>query len=110
MPWFTQDGCEIWAVRNDHSKSGWKIVEDSGSGVTTLQSLEPNACPSGALPWQSSRGYEVKDDGWILGSTRKRLLWLPHDWRSGERDRRWGGRFLGLLHELPEMIILEFLD
>ena len=69
------------------------------------------ACPPGVPPWESSRGYRVTDDGWILSPTQKRLLWLPYRWRSTEDQRRWGGRFLGLLlHELPEVVILEFLD
>ena len=111
IPWFTPDGREIWGVSEDSPLSGWKIVEDSESSVTTLQPLGPTARPSGALPSQSSRGYEVTDGGWILSSIRKRILWFPHHWRSGEEFRTWSGRFLGLTHaELPEIIILEFLD
>ena len=72
--------------------------ENSESGITTLQPLGQNVCPPGAPPWQSSRGYEVTDDGWILSSTRKRLLWLPHRWRSEKRLRMWNGQFLGLRH------------
>ena len=112
VPWFTPDGRETWgSLEEGSSLSGWKIIEDSGSSVVKLQLLGPTACPSGALPWQSSRGYKVTDDGWILSSTRKRLLWLPHLWNSDEKNRTWSGRFLGLRHdELSEIVIFEFVE
>ena len=90
---------------------GWEIIEDNEIGTTRLQPLETTALPSGVLPCWSSRGYEVTYDGWILNATKKRVLWLPHRWRSGHENRTWGGRFLGLTHgQLPEVVILEFLD
>ena len=111
-PYFTPDGREIWGVSQKSSAMrGWQVIENNESGVTMLRPLGPKVCPSGALPWQSSRGYEVTDGGWILSSTRKRLLWLPHRWRSDERSRMWNGQFLGLWHgELQEIVILEFLE
>ena len=110
--WSTVDGREIWGVsRSGSSAHRWEVIEDGESGTTKLQPLGLTACPPGVLPWQSSRGYEVTHDGWILSPTQKRLLWLPHRWRSDERYRKWGERFLGLLHSgLPEVVILEFLD
>ena len=107
--WFTPDGCEIWAgSREDTSVIGWGIIEDSESNVVQLQPLV-NQCRT--LPWVSSRGYTVTDDGWILSPTQKRLLWLPHRWRSNEQSRKWSGRFLGLRHfGLPEIVILEFFE
>ena len=74
---------------------GWEVIEDDESSATRVQPLKITACQPGALPWQSSRGYEVTHDGWILSPTQKRLLWLPHRWRSDEEDRKWGGAFLG---------------
>jgi len=110
--WFTSNGREIWGSSSMRSSTdGWRIIEDNESGVTKLRHLEMTASPPGAFPWQSSRGYEVTNDGWILSPTQKRLLWLPHNWRSEEGFRTWGGRFLGLLHfELPEIVILEILE
>ena len=107
---FTRDGREVWtASRNDLDKTGWKIVEDSGSGSIELEPRDGTVCPSGVFPWESRRGYEVKGDGWVLSATQKRLLWLPHRWRSEVWQRAWGGQFLGLLHwELSEVVILEF--
>ena len=111
VPWFTPDGRQIWTrfYQKQSIMRGWKIIEDSESGVTEVQPLGPTTPSSGAPPWQPFRGYEVTDDGWILSSTRKKLLWLPHYWRG--RDWMWSGRFLGVLHqELPEIVILEFCE
>ena len=58
----------------------------------------------------SPSGHAVTD-GWVLSTNQKRLLWLPHRWRSDEERRTWGGRFLGLLHgELSEVVVLELLE
>ena len=111
--WFTPDGRGIWDRPEPPTSSAdrWEIVEEVGPGTVTLQPMGMTACPPGVPPWQSSRGYRVTDDGWILGHTQQRLLWLPHRWRSAGSHMKWGGRFLGLLHpELPEVVILEFLD
>ena len=107
---FAPDGREVWGVYGDSSVEGWKIIEHSRHGAT-LKHLEPSARPQGVFPWESPRGYGVMHDGWILSPTQKRLLWLPHYWRSDEKSRTWGGRFLGLHHrELAEVVILEFID
>ena len=106
MPWFTPDGREVWCMGN--SVRGWTIVKDSESGVTKLEPVGPTIQPSGGNPWRSSRGYRVTDDWWVVSPSGKRLLWLPHDWRSPETNRKWSGRYLGLLRgELLEAVILE---
>ena len=106
---FTQDGREVWAGRNGFNWE-WgqcEIIEDSGSGAIELK-LQGGQ-QSGYFR-KSSRGYAVTDGGWVLSPNQKRLLWLPHRWRSGEWNRAWGGRFLGLLHgELSEVVVLECL-
>ena len=90
-------------------EKGWKIVEKRGSGRIRLEPKDENLPPLGLFPWESRLGYEVTGDGWVLSATRKRLLWLPHRWRSKAWQRAWGGRFLGLLQgELSEIVILEF--
>ena len=109
-PRFTLDGRQIWDAEN-HSTCGFEIVEDSKSGGVELKLLEQTAHPPRVFPLQSPYGYKVSDDGWVLSSTQKRLLWLPQRWRSNWKNRAWSGRFLGLLHlELLEIIILEFLE
>ena len=110
--WFTPDGREIWGSPYSHpAVHRWEVVEDGESDTIKLQPLTAAAYPPGVIPWQSSLGYEVTHDGWILSPTQKRLLWLPHHWRSSKWYMTWGGRFLGLFHRgLPEVVILEFLD
>ena len=112
--WFTRDGHEVW--RMDHSlerdprNKGWEIVEGGVSCVMKLKPLEETLYPSRAFLWHLIRGYKVTDDGWVLSPTGKRLLWLPHRWRSHQRFRIWSGRFLGLSHRLSEVVILEFFE
>jgi len=108
IPWFTQDECEIWCDIYGEGARGWSIVKDKKSSSTKLKPLGPTAYPSGGFPWQSPCNYRVTSDGWVLSPSRKRLLWLPSQWRTKEIYRMWGGQFLGLLHsELPEAVILE---
>lgn len=72
--WFTPDGSEVWVgYHEDLSVKGWKIIEDSESGTVELQPLVTQCSPE-ALPWLSSCGYEVMDDGWVLSPTEKRLI------------------------------------
>ena len=103
-PWITPDGCEVWSS----ATRGWKIIKDTKSNVIGLERLPDDVCPSGGYPWESPHGRSVTDDGWIFNSRKKRLMWLPHRWRGGERNQVWGGQFLGLLgSSLPEPIIVE---
>ena len=106
-PQFTQDGCEVWAGEREQ----FKIIEDSESGTIELKLQSTCRRQSRVFP-ESSRGYSVTDGGWVLSPSQKRLLWLPHRWRSGKRDREWSnGQFLAVLHgELPEMVVLEFFE
>ena len=107
---FTRDGRQVWTAADYFiHKEGWEIVEVSGPDPIRLEPRGGIVCPSGVFPWESCRGYEVTDDGWVLSATQKRLLWLPRRWRAQVRQRAWSGRFLGLLHqELSEVVILEF--
>ncbi|KAF9642938.1 hypothetical protein BDM02DRAFT_3176389 [Thelephora ganbajun] len=106
-PWFTSDGREVLCESYWGTMERWKIIEDSGSD-TRLEHLGSSICPPSVLPWQSARGYEVTDDGWVLSPSGKQLLWLPPSWRSNVQDRMWSGRFLWLLDwRLPEPVILE---
>ena len=107
---FTQDGHEVWAGRDDSFGEHSKIIEDSKGGTIELQT-QTNEGPSRVILRESPHGHEVRSGGWVLSPTRKHLLWLPHHWRSRRGDRVWGGQFLGLLHrDLPEVVILEFLE
>jgi len=108
IPRFTPDGHEVWCWCG-----GWEIVKDSESNVTKLEFLgkPPTSVPSGGLPWQSSRGYQVTDGRWILSPSGKRLFWLHPLWQEHEIRRLWSGQFLGLLHsQLPDLVVLESLE
>ena len=111
IPWFTPDECELWCGEPFGVANRWKIIEGSGSGATEVEDLGSTTHQPVGPPWQSSCGYQVTDDWWIISSSGKRLLWLPPDWRSyypHRTDRVWNGQFLALLHrELPEAVILE---
>ena len=105
-PQFTRYGREVWADRGGLFGKQCEIIEDSKSGAIELKLRRSEG------QWrESSRGYVVTDGGWVLSHSQKRLLWLPHRWRSEELDRGWGGQFLGLLHcGLSEVVVLEFLE
>ena len=103
IPWFTQDGCEVWCYHR-----GWAIIRDSESNATKLECLDPVRGPSGGWLWDSPHGFQVIDDGWIVSSSGKPLLWVPHHWRSNELARIWSGWFLALVHAgLSEAVIIE---
>ena len=112
MPWFTPDGREVWCSHRYGLPTGWAFVRDSESSFHKLEKLEPTQHPQGGYPWESSHNCKVTGDGWILGSSEKRLLWLPPHWQScDKRFRVWDGRYLGVLHpELPEVVVLEVLE
>ena len=111
VPLFTRDGREVWADR--YTPEEWKqyeIIEDGESGAIELK-LQSIPHPQHEFFQDSSPGYTITDGGWVLSPSQKRLLWLPHRWRSNKWNRAWGGQFLGLLHsELSEVVVLEFLE
>ena len=112
-PPFTRDGREVWTTSCYPERGrGWEIIEGGISGAVDLKPLEETLYPSRTFLWDSIRGYKVTDDGWVLSPAQKRLLWLPHYWRSDQEEHRlWSGRFLGLTHRLLlEVVILEFLE
>ena len=107
-PWFTLDGREIWCVTDRGEAELWGITEDSDSNAAELEHLESTTHPPDGFPRQPPRGYAATGGRWVLGSSGKRLLWLPPHWRSDGRNWMWGGRFLALIdRELPEPVILE---
>ena len=104
--WFTRDGREVWD-RSDPPK-GQRIIRGRRSDIIGLEPVGDDDDPSGGHLWESSHGHKVTDDGWILDSRKKRVIWLPHHWRVYEDDQMWDGRFLALFgRELPEPIIIE---
>ena len=109
-PRFAWDGREVWCEVYPHLGS-CAITEDTEHDTIKIGSSgETEYPPVGVtLPWQSSRGYQITDDGWVLSPTQKRLLWMLPHWRTFEACRIWSGRFLGLSQGGPsEVVILEF--
>ena len=106
-PWFVPGGRKIWCHRLDGEKVDvYTITQGALDRTRADVDIEDG---SWGCPWRSSRGYKVTEDGWILGSGRKRLLMLPPLWRpQSKADRAWNEKFVALLHrELPELVILE---
>jgi len=104
--WFTPDGHEVWSSYPE----GWGIIKNSKSNITKLKCLDLAQGPSGGFPWQSSLGNQVTNDGWILDSSGRQLLWLPHHWRVRESHRVWEREILAFLsYDLLDIVILEVL-
>ena len=109
-PVFSLDG--HWIRNTDgNSMCMWEIFEDSGSGAIELGPPGEAVCPPELFPFNSTCGYEVTDDKWVLSPTQERLLWLPQHWRSYWKYRIWNRQLLGLTHrELSDVVILEFFE
>ena len=107
-PWFTRDGCEVRHSRFPFFRGGKKIIRGGRSDVIGLEPVGDDDDPSGGHLWESSHGHNVTDDGWVLDSRKKRVMWLPHHWRFSKEDRIWDGQFLALFDRiLPEPVIIE---
>ena len=102
--WFASDGHDIWCVADDGVKV-YTITQDALVQTKTVADIEYGLW---GLPWGSSCGYKVTNEGWVLRRDGKRLLMLPPLWQpQSEVDRVWNGKFLVLLHDrLPEAVIL----
>jgi WD40 repeat protein len=107
MTWLTLGGRDVWCGNDDMVAGGWSIVEDSESDAARLEPIGVTVNLPGRLP-RKPGGCEVTDDGWVLSSSGKRLLWLPPYSRSDKTNRAWSGRFLALLRsKIPEPLLLE---
>ena len=109
IPGFTPAGNKVWCATNDGTAEQWEIFAENGSNAIKLKKLARDTEQLNSLPWHSPYGYQVTNDGWILCSNGKHLLWLPHHWRQDEIiQRRWKGKFLAIWNDdLLEPSILE---
>ena len=106
--WFTPDGIKICYALCGKGVEVVTITCDSLPGDPIMIPPTDIEAESWGCPWGTSSGYQVTDDGWVLGADRKRLLMLPPPWQSYTEKRVWNGRFLALLHgTLSEPVILE---
>jgi len=105
-PWFTRDGREVWCDDGEQ-----KIIMGGGSDVIRAEPVGYGDAPPGGHLWESAHGHEITDDGWILDSRKRRVMWMPHHWRVSKEYRIWDGRFLVFFDgELPEPVIIEMYE
>ena len=96
-PGFILSGHEVWCARSDEKIDHWEIVEENGSNTIKLERIEKHMKPPGDFSWLSPYGYQVTNDGWILGPSGKWLLRLPrHGQPDIEMQRKWSGKFLAV--------------
>lgn len=109
MPGFTQDSSVVWCSRATGEVDQWVICKQDGSNAIKLEQLEGGRQPQGNFPWHSPHGFQVTDDGSVLSSSGKQLLWLPHHWRPGNKiSQKWSEKLLVVWNNnLPEPVILK---
>ena len=109
LPGFTLDGNQVLCATASNQVDQWAIANDEGANTIKLEYLGNTEESLSGFPWHSSYGYQITDDGWVLNSRGKGLLWLPYQWRSAIKvHQKWKGKFLALLQSgLPEAVILE---
>jgi hypothetical protein len=101
--WFTPAGNEIWCAGDENKADVWTITGNNLDYTMVVTKIEDR---SWGCPWGSSQGYQITNEGWILGLDGRRLLMLPPSWQADAAQRVWKGKFLALLHAtLPEPVI-----
>ena len=106
--WFGPGEDHIYCATDGKAEvTAIKITQDIL--VYTDTAVLDNRNGSRGYPWESTCGYKVTDDRWIICRDGRRLLMLPPLWQSrSETSRVWNGKLLALLHsELSEPVILE---
>jgi len=102
---FSPDSRDVWCAQDNGKAKMWRITDNlhkSGPFTIGIDYL-PEGCP-----WESSCGYQITDDWWVLGPDGKRLLMLPPPWQSFATQWAWRGKFLAFVHSgLSEAVILD---
>jgi len=103
-PWFTRDGRQV-----RYPFGGLKIIRDRGSNIIGLEPAKDRNYTAEKYFWKSYHGHDLVEDCWILDSSKKRVMWLPHYLRaSGRGNWTWDEQFLALFDaELPEPVVIE---
>ena len=109
LPGFGSNGHHLWCATYAGKVHQWRIIEENGTNSIKLEELGKNMKPQKGFPWNPSCGYQVTDDGWILCSSGKRLLWLPYlSHPDHVTQRKWSGKFLAVWNNSSsEPFILE---
>ena len=104
QPWFTRDGRQV-----RYPSGGLKIIRDRGSNIIGLEPVKDGNHTAEKYFWKSYHGHNLVEDRWILDSSKKRVMWLPHYLRaSGRGNWTWDEQFLALFDaELPEPVVIE---
>ena len=106
LPGFTPAGHEIWCADNYGDVEWWEIIKEDESNTIWLESFDKKE--NIGLPFISSHGYQVTNDGWVCSSSGKRLLWLPKHWLPWNDYMLWHNKLLAIWNgSLLEPIILE---
>ena len=96
-PGFTPDSHGVWLSTVHGEVDQWSIIEEGGPGIIKLQKSGEATNPQSGFPWLSPCGHHIADDGWIVSSSGKKLLWLPHQWRPIDIiQREWDRNFLAV--------------
>ena len=108
IPGFTPDNHQAWCATANGRVDQWAIVKGSVPNTIKLKELGKNIKPLSGFPWHSPDGFRVTDDGWVVNSNGKWLLWLPRHWRPDKRvQKSWGKKSLAIWNKnLPEPVIL----
>lgn len=83
-----------------YGKWVWKMAEEEGSATTTP---ERGSEWLAGYPWTSSAGYFVGDGNQWATDPKSKLPLLVKEW-----DRRWDDKFLTVLGNRLEPVIIEF--
>jgi hypothetical protein len=109
IPGFSPSGNKVWCAAVEGGVDLWEIIKQNGSTAIQLKTLGSDIKPLSGFPRNSPYGHQVTDDGWVLSSSKKQLLWLPHHWRPDMKvQRKWSGKFLAVWNrDSPGPYILE---
>ena len=108
---FTPDSHGIWSVSPDKRNMAiYAITKERQSHLINLECLDPMMYPLKFTQLgESCYGYQDVD-GWILNSSKERLLWLPQHWQYGMVHEAWQRQFFKFsLFGSSEAVLLECL-
>lgn len=101
---FSVDGSEVWCAISSYRADWWRIVREDESDVIKLEPVtKPGKLPDG-FPHQSTHGYKVTSDQWIVNLSGKKLVRLPYYLQGSAVV--WNGRFLRVLNTRSQDLVI----